>query len=410
MDVLETGVFRGHAYRLVRSLRELHGWWPGLRECTAERLLVNPYSGCTHRCRLCYSNAFPFSHYRHFRRTGQVTVAERFDRYVARQLDSIDWASCGYLSPVADPFQPLEHKFGLSERIVQAFTARNIPIEFITKGLVPETVLSIMARQEHSFGQVSILTPDEEQRRKLCPGGATTEELFQNLENIAGAARPAGFSPMASVLRIDPVYPYINDDPNDIDFLLKQAFSRGSRHVIISCLDVPLTLKNHAFDWMYSMNQSPPVPYEELYSEKFGPRLHASVTYRNRLFSTVRDLTVQTGMSFALCMEYERCLDQDSGQSTLTGMNSRFMTGTDNCEGVNIPVYRRKGTRTYRPERGGSELPVFIPATPDCTGNCLACSAGECGNPDLPQAGKCLCRGWKLSDYRRWSRLYRGND
>ncbi|MEA2063347.1 MAG: hypothetical protein U9P14_06595, partial [Gemmatimonadota bacterium] len=384
MDIVERGIFEGQPYRVVRSKRQVHGWWPGRRECTGERLLVNPYSGCGHDCPLCYANAFPFSHFRHFRETGEVTVAHQYHREVAKQLDSIDWAACGYLSPVTDPFQPLEKKFRLSVRIVEAFVKRNLPVEFITRGRIPADVLSLMAGQEHSFGQVSIVTPREGLRRRLSPGSADTEVLLENLERITAVRRPLHFPPMPAVLRIDPVFPFISDDPGDLKNLVREASARGVKHLIASSLDVPAVLSRKAFQWMYSLQPSPPVPFEELFCERIGPRFHAGISYRLKLFSLLRDLTVEAGMSFALCMEFEKSAEP-GGPAHIRGLNAKFMTGTTNCEGVDIPVYRRNREDTYRSEATGAELPRFGPATDKCSGNCLMCSDPLCGLPDMSQ-------------------------
>jgi len=104
---------------LIFTKKELHGWWPGKRECTSERMLINPYNGCGIGCFFCYTLAFP-GYFQIFREKGIITVAKDFDRVVAKQLDSIDIASCGYLSPVTDPFQPLNEKYHLSEKIIRA--------------------------------------------------------------------------------------------------------------------------------------------------------------------------------------------------------------------------------------------------------------------------------------------------
>jgi len=86
---------------LISTKKELHGWWPGKRECTSERMLINPYNGCGIGCFFCYSLAFP-GYFQIFREKGVITVAKDFDKSIAKQLDSINVASCGYLSPVTD--------------------------------------------------------------------------------------------------------------------------------------------------------------------------------------------------------------------------------------------------------------------------------------------------------------------
>ncbi|MFQ5835767.1 MAG: hypothetical protein ACE5HR_07585 [bacterium] len=127
---------------LVPTRKQLHGWWPGKRECTSERMLINPYNGCGIGCFYCYARAFP-GYFRSFRDYGVITVAKDFDQVVAEQLDSIDIATCGYLSPVTDPFQSLNAQYHLSEKIIKVFVERNIPIEFITKASIPGEVIGL---------------------------------------------------------------------------------------------------------------------------------------------------------------------------------------------------------------------------------------------------------------------------
>lgn len=359
------------AHIKVQSKKELHGWWPGKRECTAERLLLNPYNGCSHNCHFCYAHAL-WGYFKLYHDRRVITVFENFDRVIAAQLDRLNVAACGYLSPVTDPFQPLNHKYRLTEKIIQVFAERNIPIEFITKNQVPDAVLKLMEGQPHSFGQVSILTPDEDLRKRLVPGGATTEKLLGNLQRLRQAGKFA-------VCRIDPVIPGITDDRESLRTLVAAAVRAGAQHIITSCLDIPGKIRSGLITVLAGINPAIPALYQELYNERLDGQWQADLNYRHRLFSDLSEICAGQGVGFALCMEYE------TSQGRPVGLNRRYMT-TRNCEGLDVPLYRRQGD-------------VFLPM--DCDGACLTCTDPRCGITELAGGG-----AWKLADYRRWSRSY----
>jgi len=362
---------------LVDSRKELHGWWRGKRECTAERLLINPYNGCTVHCFCCYARALP-GYFQLFRRQGIATVCRDFDRVVGRQLDGLVVASCGYLSPVTDPFQPLESRYHLSRRIIEQFVRRNIPVEFVTKCRIPDGIIDSIGRQRHSFGQVSILTPREELRRRLMIGGTDTEQLFGNLKALADAD-------IHAVCRIDPIIPLVTDDPDDLERLVRRAADAGAGHIVASVMDVPRGMSGEIFAFLDTIRAGLADRLTFLYHETIDGARHADLEYRLRIFSMLRKICDRAGVTFALCMEYR--LGKDGKPE---GLNRRFASSV-NCEGIDIPVYIRDGDR-------------FKPAA-DCTGACLTCREPACGIEDLAMGRpETTRRDFTLRDYRRWSR------
>jgi len=370
------------AHILISTKKELHGWWPGKRECTSERLLINPYNGCGIGCFFCYTRAFP-GYFRTFREKGIITVAKDFDRTVAEQLDSINVAAPGYLSPVTDPFQPLNEKYHLSERIIKVFVERNIPIEFITKASIPQKAIDLIKMQPHSFGQVSILTIDEGLRKVLVSQGASTLTLFRNLEKLAREG-------IFAICRIDPIFPYITDKKKDLAELVERARSSGVTHIVASILDIPLRIKEEVLETLKRhFGPGKKWDYQKLYKKNIDGYLHAKIDYRKRIFDNLRNICERKNLTFALCMEYE------IKKGEIRGLNQEFMSSR-NCEGIDIPIYKR-------------EKEKFYPAS-ECAGDCLHCTHPKCGIKDLAMGKDGSKKDWHLRDYRRWSKGVRRED
>ena len=250
---------------------------------------------------------------------------EDFHLVVDRQLAGLEVASCGYLSPVTDPFQPLNRKYQLAEKLINVFVSHNLPIEFITKNEITDEVLRLLEMQEHSFGQVSILTPDEELRRHLVPGGVSTEKLLGNLSRLRQAGKFA-------VCRIDPVIPGITDRWEHLEKLVELAVGAGADHIISSCMDIPQKVRPRLIESLSKINVNIPRIYKKLYTENLDGQWHADISYRRKLFRMMADICCRHGVGFALCMEYEAA----GGQ--VRGLNQDFMT-TRNCEGLDVPIY-----------------------------------------------------------------------
>jgi hypothetical protein len=213
-------------------------------------------------------------------------------------------------------------------------------------------------------------------------GGASVEELFASMRECAIEGVPV-------VLRVDPVIPYLTDSKDELRRLVDKAVDCGAKHVIGSVMDIPLKIAKEVIAKFTGFGVGFIYDLEKLYCEVIDGYLHARIDYRKRIFDSLRNLCEARGITFALCMEYELL----GGRPV--GLNREFMSST-NCEGIDVPVYIRKGD-------------AFVPAA-ECSGACLTCTDAICGIDDLAM-GTCEGkRDFTLSDYRRWSREMEARD
>ncbi len=351
----------------------VHGWYfpysSGRRECSSERILVNPYNGCTVNCPMCYARAYG-GHFDEWNRTGIVTVFKDIHKKLKDEISKLYYVSCGYFSPVTDPFQsPLEETYHLSENSMNVFLNVDIPVEFVTKNgaRVPERLLKRMSehRYNHCFCQYTLLSADDEIRRRFSPGGSTVDEQLR-------AIRRSKDHGLYTVVRIDPILPGINDSAKGLSELVEAVKTNGADHIVASVCDIAPSYMDKLFSVVRSFGEVTLNLWLSLFRERVGLSYQASEDYRRYVFKILRDLATKNELTFALCMEFCRI------GKRYRGMNLEFMTSKV-CEGKIVPVYFRSNlTENFRP-------------IPKCNGDCLSCARGAqepvCNKPLLSEAG-----------------------
>ncbi|MBM5805605.1 MAG: hypothetical protein FJZ49_06070 [Candidatus Verstraetearchaeota archaeon] len=366
--------------RVKTKKRVVHGWYfpfsSGRRECSSERILVNPYNGCSVNCPECYARAYR-GYFEQWDRSGVITVFEDIDRKLADELSRLHYASCGYFSPVTDPFQhPLEETYRLSERCMDAFLDLDLPVEFVTKNgsRVPERALARMSEHPYHdcFCQYTILSLDDSVRRHFSPGGSTPEEQLE-------AVRRSRDRGLYTAVRIDPILPGINDSESDLASLVEVVKLNGGDHIIASVCDVNVRSMGAVLAAVRSFSTDAYRLWRSLYNERIGSSYHASIGYRRLVFQRLRGICDRHGLTLALCMEFSK-----SGR-VYRGLNGEYMSSKV-CEGKRVPVYRRdRLSDRFKPIEG-------------CDGDCLSCARGTqaptCGKSALAEA-----RALTFSDY-----------
>jgi DNA repair photolyase len=378
---------------VVESKKKLHGWWnsikdKGKRACTSERFLINPYNGCSWNCFFCYAHAL-WGYFNLFQKKKIITVFKNYDKIIDHQIKNLLIGACGYISPITDPFQPINTKYHLTEKIMNVFLKYDLPIEISTKGIISKEALKILAQHpyNHSFAQVSLLTLNDDLRKKLILGkGATSNQLLRNIERLADQK-------IHCVCRIDPIIPYINDDIKQIKNIINAAIQAGAKHIGVSILDIPIFIKNEILNNLIEIKgKHIRKKYKKLYTEKITSDLHADINYRKKILKKIKKYCIENEITMSTCMEFEKISTNGKIYFKSLNKNHEFMT-SDNCEGINVPIYERSSLKDkFRPIK--------------CEGNCLYCRKDPvpCRIPQLKK-GMAL----KLDNYEKWSEIKRKN-
>ncbi|MDD1776182.1 MAG: hypothetical protein LUP94_02385 [Candidatus Methanomethylicus sp.] len=360
----------------------IHGWHfakaSGRRECSSERILINPYNGCAIGCPACYARSYR-GHFERWNREGIITVFNDIDLKLKSELSRLHYASCGYFSPITDPFQqPLEGMYNLVEKCINIFLNLDLPVEFVTKNgpFVPERIVKRMAEHpyHHCLTQFSVLSPDPDKQKFFAPLGASPNQQLRALSRSSDLG-------LFSVVRIDPIMPGITDSPSDLGYLVAEAKQNGCCHIIASICDLNSRTIAETMDHVKSYSFGAYDLWRRIYTERQGGSLHASLEYRRRIFSLLKNICSINKLSFALCMEFSH------HNGRYTGLNKEYMTSLA-CEGLPIPMYwRNKLSEKFHP-------------VGNCNGVCLDCSQNK-ETPACHQALLSEAKALKYSDYKK---------
>ena len=257
-------------------------WRSGLCTCPP-KLTFNPYTGCDHQCIYCYASSYipSFSDCRP--KKDLLTVLKREAAKLNGETISIANSS--------DPYPRAEASAGLTRRCLEILAESNCKIQIITKS-------NIVARDDDLLSKVPstvalTITTDDDNIAKLIEQHAPLPS--QRLR----AAQDLIKKGIAVSVRIDPIIPLVNDQPQK---LISALASIGVKHLTCS------TYKAKPDNWMRLAQAMPKVAenLKPLYfqqGEKIGGSTLLPKEFRFRLLKGVRDLAVANDMKFGVCRE-----------------------------------------------------------------------------------------------------------
>lgn len=214
-------------YRELRTLRLL-------TRCTSGRVpfdwTINPYRGCEFGCKYCYARyTHEFLEYRDGDDFERLIFAKSWDpdsfRRELKQVKLGQWIALG---TATDPYQPAERRFMLTRSILEAF----VPLSGYNLGITTKSdlaardaeLLARISRNNQIRLTMTVTTSDTALARLLEPLAPRPELRLAALRTLTQAGVECGVA-------LSPLMPGINDQPESVDALARQASSAGARHL-----------------------------------------------------------------------------------------------------------------------------------------------------------------------------------
>jgi len=163
-----------------------------LSECGLEEFSysINPYTGCAHGCIYCYAR-FMCRYGGHLGEPwGSFVDVKTNSPQIARKDLSKNSPGRIFLSSVTDPYQPLESRYLLTQKILQAIKDFNYPVSLFTKSSLAQRDLKLISQIKDAefWASVSLLEND---RRILETHSSPIHERLDTLRKFSEAGIPA---------------------------------------------------------------------------------------------------------------------------------------------------------------------------------------------------------------------------
>ncbi len=257
-------------------------WRSALCTCPP-KLTLNPYTGCEHACIYCYASTYiP----RFFDCRPKKNLISRLKREAAKlRGETVSIANS------SDPYPSLEARTCLTRSCLELLCRRDCKIQIVTKSSLVARDADLLSKMP-SMVSLTITTGDDATARLIEPEAPSSSERLKAAEILIAKGVPTS-------VRIDPIIPLVNDEPEG---LIKKLASIGVRHVTSS------TLKMRPGNWRRFRVALPETAkrLEALYfeeGEKMGNYAYLPEDMRFQLLRKVGCLAQKYGMKFGTCRD-----------------------------------------------------------------------------------------------------------
>jgi len=372
----------------------LRGWYknkheePGKRPrpCYTEALLTQPYGGsCPVRCAFCYVN----NGVRGYRGQGITVVNPFYPMKVFEQLARMKYGWNAYISSFTEPFQCLEEKYHLTERLSEVVTSFGLPLFYLTRQIPPDWAVKYLLKSKYSYQQFSVITSDRDTYKRLSPGAAPLDDILRFIREVL---KPQG---IYVSIQVNPILPGIIGH-NDTLKLIDELCYAGADHLIFKFVEIVSPAAGAMVDKMTRMFKGTRADtFRALFRDTIGGLRTVNEEYRRNAFMLFKERIQKWGKTMGLCYEYKYERDEDGAVTDKTGvsMGPEFCTSAQ-CHGPAIPIHVKvKGK--------------FTPWTVCPPSGCLYCEEANPSGPPCKAPMLAEARALKPNDYQRklWSNV-----
>jgi DNA repair photolyase len=231
---------------------------------------LNPWRGCAHKCVYCFARAY---HARYL----EKNVGSDFDSNVEVRLNIAEVLRTELrrhregslaIGTATDPYQPIEGKYQLTRRCLEALVDYPMPTSIVTKGPLVVRDIDVLKKLDEKTDLTvffSVPCVDEEVVRTTDPGTAPPRQRLRALRML----REAGID--AAVLCM-PVLPGITDSEESLDAAARAASEAGATAFRHRPLKIDVEIQEYYSDFLATEFPALMPRYAELYRGGTLPR------------------------------------------------------------------------------------------------------------------------------------------
>ena len=144
---------------------------------------LNPYVGCGHGCKYCYAS-FMKRFTGHKEPWGEfIDVKVNAPSLLKKQLQRAKLGMVA-ISTVTDPYQPLEKKYEITRRCLEALLDKQFPVNLLTRSPLCLRDMDLFKRFNHIKVGLTMSTHDENIKRIFEPGSPAIESRAKALRTL----------------------------------------------------------------------------------------------------------------------------------------------------------------------------------------------------------------------------------
>lgn len=244
---------------------------------------INSYTGCQHACAYCYAR-FMLKYRGRGERWGnfvdvKVNAPEILSKQLPRLRRGLVW-----VSSVTDPYQAVEEKYRLTEKVLRRLLAHQFPVTVLTKSnLVTRDIDLFLQFKECEVG-MTIVTLDEAVRERFEPNSSTISERLKALKTLHEAG-------VRTYAFLGPLLPFISEET--VDELADQLREVHVDRILVDRLNIK------GGNWK-TIEDALRRHYPELLP-RFREVLFSQNKYYSELKKKVANILERRGLEFSFC-------------------------------------------------------------------------------------------------------------
>lgn len=173
------------------------------------RYTLNPYSGCRFACEYCYARAFAPTAEKRLTWGQWATAKRNAAALIAKACrdGTLQSGDAVYMSSATDPYQPAEHRLGLTRSILEAILDAGVQprLTVQTRSPIAGRDIDLFQRFEHIRVNFTVPTDSERVRLRYEPSAPAIAARLRTARVLVDAGVPIGISisPMLPIEHVE---------------------------------------------------------------------------------------------------------------------------------------------------------------------------------------------------------------